>query len=125
MMVLLPTQKLDVMKAWDGILGLLANLPLVGSSFAKGINALALRHIYKKGRLFAWPNIWAKREIVPELIGRLHPAQVAKQVVDYLEHPERLVAIQQDLRSVRGESGAAEKLADMVMQELEVFAKAK
>jgi len=27
MMVLLPTQKLDVMKAWDGILGLLANLP--------------------------------------------------------------------------------------------------
>jgi hypothetical protein len=118
MMVLLPTQKLDAMKAWDGVLGLLANLPLVGSTIAKGINALALRHIFKKGRLFAWPNLWAKREIVPELVGRLHPEQVAKQAVDYLEHPEKLVAIQQDLRSVRGEAGASEKLADMVMQEL-------
>jgi len=119
MMVLLPTQKMDVMKAWDGIPGLLANLPLVGNGLAKGINTLVLRQIYREGRLFAWPNIWAKREIVPELIGRLHPEQVAKQVVDYLEFPEKLDAIQQDLRSVRGEPGAADKLADIVLQELD------
>jgi lipid-A-disaccharide synthase len=119
MIVLLPTQKMDVMKAWDGIPGLLANLPLVGNAFARGINTLVLRQIYKEGRLFAWPNIWAKREIVPELIGRLHPAQVAKQVVDYLENPQQLAAIQQDLRSVRGKPGASEKLATIVLQELD------
>lgn len=119
MMVLLPTQKMDVMKAWDGIPGLLANLPLVGNAFAKGINTLVLRQIYKEGRLFAWPNIWAQREIVPELIGRLHPEQVAKHVVDYLKYPEKLEAIGRDLRSVRGESGAAEKLANIVIQEMD------
>jgi hypothetical protein len=119
MMVLLPTQKMDVMKAWDGIPGLLVNLPVVGNGLAKGINTLVLRQIYKEGRLFAWPNIWAKREIVPELIGRLHPEQVAKQVVDYLKDPEKLDAIRRDLRAVRGEPGAAEKLADIVLQELD------
>ena len=118
MMVLIPTQKMDVMKAWDGIPGLLANLPLVGNTFAKAINTLVLRQIYKEGRLFAWPNLWAKREIVPELIGRLHPTQVAQQAVDYLEYPEQLEAIRRDLRSVRGEPGASNKLADMVRQEL-------
>jgi len=120
MMVLLPTQKLDVMKAWDGIPGLLANLPLVGNSFAKVINTLALRQIYKEGRLFAWPNIWAQREIVPELIGRLQPAQVAQQAVDYLEHPEQLEAIKQELQAVRGAPGASAQLADLVLEQLAI-----
>ena len=118
MIVLLPTQKLEVMKAWDGISGLLANLPLVGDGFAKGINALVLRQIYKEGKLFAWPNIWAKREVVPECIGPLKPQTVAAQVVGYLEHPEALAAMRQGLRSVRGEAGASVKLAAMVVEEL-------
>jgi lipid A disaccharide synthetase len=118
MIVLLPTQKLEVMKAWDGIPGLLANLPLVGNRFAKGINTLVLRQIYKEGRLFAWPNIWAKREVVPELIGRIQPEMVAAKVVNYLTQPETLAALQQDLRSVRGEAGASAKLAALVLEEL-------
>ncbi|MGK7885514.1 MAG: lipid-A-disaccharide synthase, partial [Crocosphaera sp.] len=67
MIVLLPTQQLDAMRTWDGIPGILANLPLVGSQLAKLINA----RVVKTGRLFAWPNIWAKEEIVPELRGEL------------------------------------------------------
>ncbi|MGF1567474.1 MAG: lipid-A-disaccharide synthase [Nodosilinea sp.] len=118
MVVLLPTQKLEVMKAWDGIPGLLANLPLVGDAFAKLVNALVLKQIYKESRRFAWPNIWAKKEIVPELIGRLEPQAVANQMVDFLEHPARLAAIRQDLRAARGAPGAAAKLADMVVEEL-------
>ncbi|PSN13396.1 lipid-A-disaccharide synthase [filamentous cyanobacterium CCT1] len=118
MMVLLPTQKLEAMKAWDGIPGLLANLPLVGDSLTRIINRLVLRQIYREGKLFAWPNIWAKREIVPERIGPLKPEEVATQVVSYLENPLALEAIRQDLRSVRGEAGAASKLAAMVVEEL-------
>jgi lipid-A-disaccharide synthase len=119
MMVLLPTQKLEAMKSWDGIPGLLANLPLVGNTFARGINRLVIQQVYKKGRLFAWPNIWARGEIVPELVGRLQPAQVARQAVDYLEHPAKLEAMTQNLRAVRGETGAAAQLADMVLEELD------
>ncbi len=119
MLVLLPTQKLEVMKAWDGLPGLLANLPLVGDGIARGINRLVLGQIYRRRRLFAWPNLWAGRSIVPELIGPIHPQTVATQAITYLSHPQQLAAIAQDLRSVRGEGGAAARLATMVMAELQ------
>ncbi|MGF1672262.1 MAG: lipid-A-disaccharide synthase [Rivularia sp. (in: cyanobacteria)] len=115
MIVLLPTQQLDAMRSWDGIPGLLANLPLVGSSFAKLINWYFLR---RKG-LLAWPNIWAKEEIVPELVGKLKPQDVGDIVIDYLQNPPKLSDIRDKLRSVRGETGAATKLAQLVFEELE------
>ncbi|MGL5083276.1 MAG: lipid-A-disaccharide synthase [Microcoleaceae cyanobacterium] len=116
MMVLVPTQQLDAMRAWDGIPGLLANLPVLGSLFAKGINGLVLR----QGKRFAWPNIWAGEEIVPELIGKLDPKQVADLVLEYLEHPDRLQTIRNRLCQVRGQPGAAQALTDIVIQCLTV-----
>ena len=115
MIVLLPTQQLDAMRAWDGIPGLLANLPLVGTSMAKVINWLALRRL----GLLAWPNIWAKSEVVPELVGKLQPQQVAEFALDFLQHPEKLEQMRSQLRSIRGEPGAAQKLATLVCEELE------
>ncbi|MCA1992845.1 MAG: lipid-A-disaccharide synthase, partial [Coleofasciculus sp. S288] len=114
MIVLLPTQQLDAMRSWDGLPGLLARLSGVGSAFATIINWLILR----QGRLFAWPNIWAKEEIVPELVGKLQPQEVAQLALDYLEHPEKLEEICDRLRCVRGQPGAAQKLAQLVCGEL-------
>ena len=107
MIVLLPTQQLDAMRSWDGILGLLASLPVVGKSMAKLINWSILN---LPRRLYAWPNIWAQSEVVPELVGNLQPQEVAAMVLDYLEHPEKLQEISEVLRSIRGEAGAAQKL---------------
>ncbi|UIE39713.1 glycosyltransferase family protein [Leptodesmis sichuanensis] len=117
MIVLLPTQQLDIMRAWDGIPGLLVNLPGIGALLARGINWLALR---RRG-LLAWPNIWAKREIVPELVGALQPAEVAKRAIAYLAHPEQLQTISNELRAVRGQPGAAQKLVQLVCEELEIM----
>ncbi|WP_414752980.1 lipid-A-disaccharide synthase [Anabaena sp. CCY 9910] len=117
MIVLLPTQQLDAMRSWDGLPGLLANLPGVGSTFAKMINWLFLR---RKG-LLAWPNIWAQEEIVPELVGKLQPQEVGEMVLDWLNHPEKLAQMQGKLRLVRGESGAAQKLANLVKEEIDSF----
>ncbi|MEL6911828.1 MAG: lipid-A-disaccharide synthase [Cyanobacteria bacterium J06598_4] len=114
MIVLLPTQQLDAMRSWDGLPGILANLPGIGTAFAKLINWLVL----KQGRLFAWPNIWAGEEIVPELVGKLKPAMIAKQVLDYLEHPERLQTMRDRLRAVRGQTGAARQIADIIKREI-------
>lgn len=114
MLVLLPTQQMDIMRAWDGLPGLLANLPGVGSSLAKVINWLALQRM----GLLAWPNIWAKEEIVPELVGPLKPAEIAAQVLDFLDHPEKLEAMRTKLRSVRGQPGAAAKLVQLVCETL-------
>jgi lipid A disaccharide synthetase len=115
MIVVIPTQQLDAMRSWDGLPGLLANLPVVGSTFAKAINWLVLS---RKG-LLAWPNIWAKAEIVPELVGKLQPQDVAEMFLDFLTRPEKLDDMRNQLRSARGESGAAQKLAILVREEIE------
>ncbi|AFY94202.1 hypothetical protein [Chamaesiphon minutus] len=112
MIVLTATQQIDAMRAWDGSLGILVNLPLVGTPIAKIINTILYRKF--STRKLAWPNIWAQREIVPELFGRLEAKTVAEFTLDYLHHPEKLATMRSDLRQVRGAAGAAAKLAAIV-----------
>ncbi|MGB3558563.1 MAG: hypothetical protein WBA24_08460, partial [Geitlerinemataceae cyanobacterium] len=116
MLVLLPTHQLDAMRAWDGLPGLLANLPMIGSSFARFVNRVMWFWLTRKGQetRFAWPNIWAGKSIVPELVGQLKADDVAELVIDYLENPEKLTQMRDRLRKVRGKSGASEKLVELV-----------
>ncbi len=114
MIVLLPTQQLDAMRSWDGLPGVLARLPFVGTVFARIINGWMI----KQKRLYAWHNIWAKSEIVPELVGQLTPEEVAVRVLDWLEHPEKLARIRDRLKQVRGKPGAARAIAHLVQQQL-------
>jgi hypothetical protein len=116
MLVILPTQQLDVMRAWDGIPGLLANLPLLGTGFAKLINAWVL----KQGLgLRAWPNIWAGEEIVPEWVGHLLPEPVGDRLADLLSNPSELQKMQTALKQVRGKPGAAKHIAELVQSVLD------
>ena len=118
MIVLIALQQLDAMRAWDGALGILVNLPFLGSPIAKIVNIIAYRAL--GDRKLAWPNIWANgREIVPELVGYLDAKTVAEFTIDYLEHPEKLAQMRSNLRAVRGEPGAADKLANIVEQLLD------
>lgn len=121
MIVLLPTQQLDAMRSWDGIWGLLAHLPAIGSSIAKAINKVIIFWKQKRGEFFAWPNIWAKEMIVPEWVGHLEAEDVAQQVIEYLEHPEQLQAMRDRLMRVRGQQGAAAQLARMAIEELNLI----
>jgi lipid-A-disaccharide synthase len=114
MIVLLPTQQLDAMRSWDGLPGVLARLPVLGTVFAKIINGWMI----KQKRLYAWPNIWAKSEVVPELVGELRPEDVANQVLDWLDHPEKLDQIRDRLKQVRGKPGAADAIAQLVQEQL-------
>ena len=114
MIVLIPTQQLDAMRSWDGIPGILANLPGLGSGFARLINWFVL----KQGRLFAWPNIWAKEEIVPEVVGEIQAEEIASMVLDYLSNPQKLKAMRDRLLEVRGKSGAALQIAYLVCEVL-------
>ena len=115
MLVLLPTQQLDAMRAWDGIPGLLANLPLLGTGFAKLINYWLLRQGLG---LKAWPNIWAGQEIVPEWVGHILPEGVGDRITTLLNNPTQLDDMRTALKAVRGETGAAQRLAALVQQVL-------
>jgi len=112
MIILLPTQQISAIHTRDGLIGLLSNLPIVGGLIAGVVNRWAMERV----GLLAWPNIWAKEEVVPELLGHLEPEAVASLALDWLENPEKLSRIRERLRQVRGQPGAAEKLATMVIQ---------
>ena len=61
MIVVLPTQHLNVMNAWDGIFGIIGKISFINKFFTFIIKNWHL----KKKKFFAWPNIKAKKLIIP------------------------------------------------------------
>ena len=114
MVVVLPTNKLDAMRAWDGLLGLLVNIPGLGWLVVRLANWCAIRFI----KFFAWPNIWAQERIVPELRGHLTPQMVADEVQHILQDRDRYRTIRDRLQEWQGEPGAAEGIAQIVREQL-------
>ena len=110
MIVLVPTQHLQVMQAWDGGLGLLVRLPLLRRLLGVALTAWRMR---QRGFL-AWPNIAAGRSVVPERVGVVTPAAIAAEAADWLASPGRLAGMREDLRSLRGRPGAVAALAALV-----------
>ncbi|MGB3300197.1 MAG: lipid-A-disaccharide synthase [Phormidesmis sp.] len=116
MIVLLPTQQMDGAKVLDGLPGLIARTPGLGAIARKFITPLIIRTVQKSGKRFAWPNIWAKREVVPELLGHITAEAVGAIARDYLTHPQKLDDMRQTLRDLRGPSGAADKMAALILE---------
>jgi lipid-A-disaccharide synthase len=114
--VIIPTQQIDAMRAWDGLPGLIAKLPGIGVAFITAFNSVMYwqyqrREQQGKKILFAWPNLWAGREIVPELVGpQADPEPLSEYVVALLNDPQRLSQMRAELQAVRGQSGAAQAL---------------
>ena len=112
MIVLVPTQHLQVMQAWDGGIGILARLPLLRWLLGAALTAWRMRN----HGFLAWPNISAGRMVVPERVGSLTPAAIAQEAADWLDQPQRLEGMREDLRSLRGQPGAVAALAALVRQ---------
>jgi lipid-A-disaccharide synthase len=116
MIVLLPTNFTDMKVGWDGIIGLLETAPFLGRFLGFAINGILIWQIKRTGQLFSWPNIWAGKAIVPELLGALTPTQITNEILFYLDHPDELAKMRDRLKQVCGESGAATKLAEIVVR---------
>jgi len=115
MIVVVPTQHILVMEAWDGFLGLVARLPILKWFLGRLISFIKMR---KRG-LMAWPNISAKRMIVPERVGHITPRQIAEEAVDWLNSPARLLGQKKDLQALRGNKGATNKFCQQIIDLLE------
>ena len=111
MIVVIPTQHILVMEAWDGLLGLIARLPILKLCLGLIISHVKLR----KKRLMAWPNISAKRMIVPERIGHITTAQIAEETIGWINSPSRLNGQKEDLQALRGEKGATHKFCQEII----------
>ncbi|CAM6045665.1 unnamed protein product [Sphagnum compactum] len=70
--------------AKGGVVGLLAAIPgWIGATVAHSVNLAVL----KTPGFISWPNRWAGKEVVPELIGKIEPVEVAAMAADYLKAP--------------------------------------
>ena len=77
MLVVLPTQHLNMMNAWDGIFGLIGKI-----AFINRFLTFLIKNFYLK-KFFAWPNIKAKRMIVPERIGNISQNKLQRSIISY------------------------------------------
>jgi len=112
MIVIVPTQHLNVMQAWDGILGLIGRLPGLRKILGRLISIWKMR----KSKFLAWPNISAGKMIVPEKIGIIYPGDIVKEALQWLESPKRLQGQKEDLQSMRGKPGAVELLTKEIIK---------
>jgi len=114
MLVVLPTQHLNMMNAWDGIFGVIGKI-----SFINRFLTFIVKYFYfKKKKFFAWPNIKAKRIIVPERIGNIAPREIAREVLFLIKNNHQLKSISDNLQKERGNKGAAEKLASIIINSI-------
>jgi len=114
MLVLLPTQHLHMMNAWDGIFGIIGKISFIN----KFLTYLVKYFYFKKKKFYAWPNIKAKKLIVPERIGNISPKKIAREVLLLIKNKDHLKSISDNLRKERGEKGAAEKLASIIFNSI-------
>ena len=115
MIVIVPTQHILAMEAWDGFVGILARLPILKWCLGRLISFLKL----KRRGFMAWPNISAKRIIVPERVGHITPQQIAIETLEWLNSPSRLAGQKEDLKSLRGERGATKKFCQQIINLME------
>ena len=111
MIVVLPTQHLQMMNAWDGIIGVFGKIPLINKCIIFVLKRWLL--IHKK--FFAWPNIKAKRLIVPERIGKIFPDDIAKEALFLIMNKKLLKDQKHSLLKQRGKSGAVAKLSQLII----------
>ena len=114
MIVVLPTQHLNVMNSWDGIFGIIGKISIINKFFTFIIKNWYL----KRKKFFAWPNIKAKKLIIPERIGNISPKEIANEALFLIENKKYLKKQKESLTKERGKTGAVEKLAYIIFNSI-------
>ena len=114
MIVVLPTQHLNVMNSWDGIWGIIGKIPFIN----KLLTLIIKNWTLKSKKFFSWPNIKARKLIVPERIGDFSPKQIAKEAEFLMNNQENLHNIKDNLLKQRGGRGAVQKLSYIIFDSI-------
>jgi len=114
MIVVLPTQHLNLMNSWDGIFGIIGKIPIINQ-----IISIFVKNWYLNNKqFFAWPNIKAKRLIVPERIGEIQPKEIADEAIFLLNNSNLLKDQKLNLMKERGSVGAVKKLTRLIIDSI-------
>jgi len=113
MLVVLPLEHVSEIRT-PGLSEWLGRIPGIANFVKTVVIARYLRH----HRLLAWPNRHAGRMVVPELVGRLTPADVARRAVEMLDDRPGLARMSQELRALYASS---ESTARRMLEEMAPF----
>ena len=102
------------MNAWDGIFGVIGKIAFIN----RFLTFIVKYFYFKKKKFFAWPNIKAKKMIVPERIGNISPTKIAREALFLIKNRNQLKSIRDNLGKERGNKGAAKKLASIIVNSI-------
>ena len=112
MLVVLPTQHLNAMNAWDGIFGIIGKITLLNR-----VQTFIIKKWYfKNNKFFAWPNIKANKQIIPERVGILSPKDISDEAIFLLRDKDLLSEQKINLLKIRGKKGAIKKLSNLILE---------
>ena len=112
MIVVLPTQHLNAMNAWDGIFGIIGRIKLLNR-----IQTFIIKRWYlKNNKFFAWPNIKANKKIIPERVGIITPKDISDEAIYLLNEKDLLIEQKLNLLKMRGKKGAVKKLSNLILE---------
>lgn len=111
MVVILPTNRPDLI-IFDGLLGLIGNLPILGFILKKIVITILAR--VAKNRFFALPNMIAQKEIVPEIKGDLHTPFVAGKLENLFYDEAALQKIKTGLAAIPFNENTALAMIDKI-----------
>jgi len=88
---------------FEGLMGLITRLPLVGIL----TRFLVIQYVQKQDRRYSIPNILAKKQIVPEYIGRFSPEEMARLILKSYTDEQALGTMRQRLLAQRPKQDVA------------------
>jgi Lipid-A-disaccharide synthetase len=113
MLVVLPLEHVSEIRT-PGLSEWLGRIPGV----ANFVKAVVVGRYLRHHRLLAWPNQHAGRMVVPELVGRLTPTEVARRAMQMLDDRSGLARMSQELRALYA---STESPARRMLEELAPF----
>ena len=110
MIVVVPLERVTTIRT-PGLSEWLGRIPGIASL----VKTIVVGHYLRHHQLLAWPNKHAGKMLVPELVGRFAPAEVARRAVAMLEDHPGLARTSRELRALYAvpESTAARMLEEM------------
>ena len=111
--VALPLQKLELIPI-EGPLQFIGMIPGLG----KFIKRAAVNAFLDRTKFISLPNRFANEAIQLELRGLVTPEDIASRAITLLQHPETRAQIRARLQATMPKAGTAEKLANRVIERL-------
>jgi len=110
---ILPLQWADSIPL-EGIIEWIGRIPVLG----RRIKHLVVYKALPKIKFIALPNIISGEKITEELIGEITPEVIAQRIIFFLENRSLLEDMKKRLKGIKFLSGASEKIASIIGDEL-------